>query len=136
MAAEAEPGIGTDGTQPLFEGVGGMHLHRSIVCFCDGNTALPEDLRVGCRAGHQSHQHLLGAEFGRQATAAGIEILGLQEACQQHLPQPGQALGPEQGNVVVGVAILAAGLGAFGLQRGFWNHIQLWVQTLTVVIHG
>ena len=113
MAAEPQPGVGSHRGHALAQFARAGHP-RAAVAFTDRQAGLLQhrgDAPIGRR---QGHQHLLGPEGGVVAPLAGIEIRRGDEAGQQQISQPGEALGPEQGHVVIGQARLAAGLAPFG----------------------
>ena len=67
---------------------------------------------------------------------ARIKILWGDQPFQQHLSQPGQALRPDQGEIAVGLARLAAGLSLFRLDPISGHLIQLGIERFPIPIYG
>ena len=67
---------------------------------------------------------------------AGVEILWCDQSLQQHFAQPGQALCPDQGEIAVGLARLAAWLSPFRFDPISGHLIQLGVERFPIPMHG
>ena len=141
MAAEAQLRVRPHGRHPFAElpgtgdpqpvGLVGARTRR-----CHGQPRLGQGLGNGGVGRHQGHQHPLGPQGAGQAPAAGVQVFGQQQALQHQVPQPGEALGPEQGHIRVGDPQLAAGFAPFGRDRRFRHQVELGQQGHPLHIHG
>ena len=111
-----------------------MHVDRTAAT--DGKPIVAEDcLDAGVLDG-KGHQHRFCSQGGRLTPMAGVKVGGRHQPLQQHLPQPGQALGPDQRQIGVGLPRLAAGLLAFRSHPFIRDAIELGVQRLSIPLHG
>ena len=66
--------------------------------------------------------------------SAGVEVRRHDQALQQHFAKPDQALGPQQGQVVIGDPLLAPGAGPLGIHPVGGNPVKLGVQRHAVAL--
>ena len=132
MAREAKPAIGPHLGHALGQlfgaanGDGWLPFGLSFEAVaCQRQPRLVEGIGDRAVGRHQGHQHLLGPQRFGPPAATGIEIIWRDQAQQQQIRQPGEALGPEQGHVGVGLAGLAAGLTPLGRDGAFGHQIEL-----------
>ena len=121
MAREAQPDVRPHRGHALGQLAGAGDARRGGVARGRGiegrghrQARLAQGVGDGGISGHQAHQHLAGTERGRVAAMAGIEIFRRDQAVQQQVGEPGEALGPQQRHVFIRLPGLAAGVAPLG----------------------
>ena len=134
QAAEVKPSVGPHLTEAGSERIRTVHLNRAVQGH--GESGVLQGLAHGTVLNGERHQHRLRAQCCRLTPTAGIEVCGGHQTFQKHFPQPGQALGPDQRQVGVGLAGLAARSAPFRADPIIRHPVQLRVQGLSVPFHG
>ena len=142
MATQTQPRVGANAGHPLgqlprrrdphrwhqFTGPSPFAQHRQVRCRQQGGD--------GVIRRHQRHQHPVGPGASPETAADRIKVLRQNQARQQQIGQPGEALGPEQGHVFVGHPALAAGVAPLGGYSRCRHQVQLGQQVHTVHRHA
>ena len=136
VAAQPQPGVGAHRGHALAQLPGAGHPRAAAAGILHRQTGGDQPLGDPLLLGHQRHQHPLGTERLAPAPTDRIQIIRGDQAVQQQIRQPGEALGPEQGDVVIGLAGLAAGVASLGGNGRLSHQIKLRQQGHPLHLHA